>query len=215
MSENDDDDARQAPPEFVDEEKKDDDSMFVSVMSPVDVDVPLSGADEDEDNVDDENPFGAPELRVKTPTTTTAVIESAVEPEEDVFNTTAVTQTTTVPLDDDDTELFGAVEPEPKPASAPVKEVLPETPVTPIQLAAAVPVPVPVPSSPSTPIRPSIPFESQVSTPPTKSILSDTVTSSQPVQKRSTVHDIEITVSDPTKVGDVSVDLLRRSRHTR
>ena len=154
-----------APPEFLDDESKnnDDESMFVSVMSPIDVNVQL----DDED--DDENPFGEAEVKEKE----VAVVEPTP---------VLVVETTPVELEEKEEELFQAETP------PVVKEVV----------------------VPSSPIRS---LESQVST---KSVLSEAVMSSQPTPKRSTVHDIEITVSDPTKVGDVSFGrLFRRATSVR
>ena len=67
------------------------------------------------------------------------------------------------------------------------------------------------------PIRSTPSYESQTSssTSASKSILSQTVTTSKPVRKYSKVHDIEISVSDPAKVGSVSlIFLLSKLNHS-
>jgi len=169
------------PPSFGDDDENTaDDSMFVSAVSPGTVDISLSGADDDDE---EESPFGAPPVRQKTPTNTTNTVQSTVD-------------------DDDDEDPFGT------------KTTSNNTPSSPVP-AQVVPEPQsPTPKkqeshlySPDSP-GPTTTLASQISssTPISKSNSGEAAaTASKPVQKRSSEDTIEITVSDPTKVGDVSL----------
>jgi predicted component of type VI protein secretion system len=193
----------QMPPDFGDDDVKNDDAMFVSAMPPT-VDVSLSGGEDDEE----ENPFGQPTpARKKTSTNTTATVEPMYENKKNVFEEENIQ----VKVDDDDEDLFG----ETKANNAPPLYVPPVTPV-------AIPEPItPKPvmqdlnlfptdlnaaSAPvAQPVRSSNLFESQMSSSTVpKSVTSDLpVSKPSPQHKRPAEHNIEISVSDPTKVGDV------------
>ena len=204
---------RDTPPDLFTDETNNDDSMFVSVMSPASVDISLSAA-EDDDDEEEESPFGPTPVRAAaTTTTTTNTVEVSAENENKLFQQ----EPSTVQLDDDDEDPFGeaatktsapavVAAPPPKVVEAPPK-VVEAPPTTPIkQESELFPVDV-YPTAPPTPIRAAVPFESQLSNRMTtqKSVLSETVTTSQPaVRKRSQGQNIEIHVSDPVKVGDVS-----------
>jgi len=60
-------------------------------------------------------------------------------------------------------------------------------------------------SSTDSNVRSTPAYESQTSTstPVSKSALSSTISTSKPERKYSKIHDIEVTVGDPTKVGTV------------
>jgi hypothetical protein len=173
----------EAPPNFGDDdENTTDNSMFVSAISPGTVDISLSGADDDDD--DDESPFGAAPVRQKTPTNTTNTVESTVD-------------------DDDDEDPFGTKKSSnntPSSSSVPAQVVPePQSPSGKKQESHLY--------SPDSP-RPTTTFDSQISssTPNSKSNSGEaTTTTSKPVQKRSSEDTIEITVSDPAKVGEVSL----------
>ena len=168
-----------APPNFGDD---DENAMYTSALSPEPVDISLSGADDDDE---EESPFGSPPVRQKTPTNTTNTVEANVN------------------NDDDDEDPFG------------MKKASNNAPS--LSVPAQVPIAVPEPQSP-TPKKQesnlyptdlntgssSLDSELSSSTPVSKS---ETVTT-KPVQKRSSDDTIEITVSDPTKVGDVSLIFL-------
>jgi len=167
------------PPSFGDDdENTTDDSMFVSAVSPGTVDISLSGADDDDE---EESPFGAPSVRQKTTTNTTNTVESTV--------------------DDDDDDPFGTKQTSNNTQSSSVPaQVVPEP---------QSPTPKKQEShlySPDSPQPTTTTLDSQISssTPTSKSNAGE-ATTSKPVQKRSSEDTIEITVSDPAKVGDVSL----------
>jgi hypothetical protein len=222
---------RDTPPDLDmdDDFNKTDDSMFTSALSPPTVDVSLSA---EEDN-EDENPFGESKPRKKTPTNTTNTVETSVDNEANLFEQPQ----STININEDDEDLFGLdnnpspavaapqtpiVTPEPQPRT-PLKQESPlfstssnmNSPSTPTKQEkplfstdSSVNSPPPIRSTPS--------YESQTSssTPVSKSILNQTVSTSKPVRKYSKVHDIEISVSDPTKVGSVSlIFLLSKLNH--
>ncbi|CAF2807375.1 unnamed protein product [Rotaria sp. Silwood2] len=206
----DDQEQREQPPDFGHDDDdntnnantKNDDVMFVSAMSPATVDVSLSGGEDD-----DENPFGPSTTREKTLTNTTNTVESYVDNEKTLFQK----DKTTVEVDEDDKDLFEA-------ADTNFNQSVPVSPQVPIVVSESQPSTPPstplkqetsLPSTDSSdnsakPVQSNIPFESQISssTPTSKSVLSEPSTESKPVQKRSREHTIEITVSDPTKVGE-------------
>jgi hypothetical protein len=202
---------RDTPPDLFTDETNNDDSMFVSVMSPTTVDISLSAAEDDDDD-EGESPFGPTPVRAAATTTmTTNTVEVSAESENKLLQQAP----TTVQLDDDDEDPFG--EAAPKTSASPVvaapTKVVEAPPTTPIKQESEL-FPIDVrPTAPASPIRASVPFESQLSNRTTtpKSVLSETVTTSQPpVKKRSQGQNIEIHVSDPVKVGDVSSRYLRR-----
>ncbi len=166
---------RSSPPDFGDDDTKDDDQMFKSATLPVTDDVRLSGDDDDDD---DENPFGEPTVRKKTPSNTRNTIETS--------------SNNSTPL-----SVPPVATPEPQP-SAPVQhdtqQFSSDSAVNTAEINTSV----------TQPVRSTASFESQHST--SKPIVSEATgitTNSKPAQKRSNDHNIEITVSDPTKVGDV------------
>jgi hypothetical protein len=199
-----------APPEFGfdDDNNKNDDSLFVSVLSPTTVDVSLSGGEDEDDN-----PFGqpAPPAREKTPTNTTNTVESSVDNEKNLVQQ----EKSMIDVDEDDEDVFGV---KTDSNNAPVLAAAPQVPVTVPEPPPPTPVKQESPSfsvasntsSPS-PVQSKPTFDKQVSssTPVSKTVLSETVTTSKSVQKRSNINDIEITVSDPSKVGDVSSIIIR------
>jgi hypothetical protein len=166
---------RNSPPDFGDEDSKDDDQMFKSATLPVTDDIPLSGEDDD-----DENPFGEPAVQKKTPTNT-------IEPSTN--NSTPLTVPPVTPI---------AV-PEPQPPT-PVKQ---DTKLFPSDSGINA---TQINTSATEPARSTTSFESQLSA--SKPISSETAgitTNGKSAQKRSDDHNIEITVSDPTKVGEVCI----------
>jgi hypothetical protein len=173
----------QAPPDFGvdDDTTTNDDSMFVSAISPTTVDISLSGADED----DDENPFEAPPTttRIKTPTNTTNTVESSVDDENKIFQQGNLP----VHVDEDDEDLFAAKNTDNNSPS--------------VSVPAQVPIAL---SEPRTPVK----QENQFYPTDLKSGYGETTTASKPVKTRSTENNIEITVSDPTKVGEVSLIII-------
>jgi hypothetical protein len=224
---------RETPPDLgTDDLNETDNSMFTSALSAPTVDVSLSGEEDEEE----ENPFGEPKPRKKTPTNTTNTVESSVDNEKKVFEQAK----STINIDEDDADLFGKDNTDnnaspvvtatqipvagPKPQSpTPEKQKSSlfstssstSTPRTPVNQEEPL---FPTESSVNSPssVRSTPPYESQfsASTSTSKNILSQTITSSKPARKYSKVHDIEITVSDPTKVGDVSLILnLSKSNH--
>ncbi|CAF0998187.1 unnamed protein product [Adineta ricciae] len=200
-----DQDQHETPPDFeVDDSSKADDTLFVSAISPTTVDIPLSGGEDDDD---DENPFGeAPPAREKTATNTTNSVEVPVENERNLPEP----EKSIVDINDDE-DIFGANTPvatattsssTPVPKSELATGPAPSTPVKQESSLFSVDTSS---SSPKTPVVKSTPsFDSQISssTSTTKNVLSGTVTASHTVEKRGKDNDIEITVSDPTKVGD-------------
>ncbi|CAF0782221.1 unnamed protein product [Rotaria sordida] len=204
---NDQEQLEQPPPDFGHDDDdnnttntKNDDSMYVSAMSPATVDISLNGED------DDENPFGEPSTtREKTPTNTTNTVESYVDNEKTLFQPDKAT----LEMDEDDKDLFGSEntssnEP-PIAAAPPSPTVVPERqlstpPSTPLKQETSLYPNV----NTVQPVQSNTKYESQISssTPTPKSVLSESTTESKPVRKRSQEHTIEITVSDPTKVGE-------------
>ncbi|CAF3408984.1 unnamed protein product [Rotaria sp. Silwood1] len=181
---------------------KNDDSMFVSAISPATVDVSLSGGEDD-----DENPFGSSTTREKTPTNTTNTVESYVDNEKNLFQP----DKKTVKVDEEDKDLFG----EENTSYNQQPSDSPSVPIVVPEKQPSTPPPTPIKQETSLystdssvnagqPLQANVPFESQLSssTPTLKSVLSEPSTDSKPVQKRSHENNIEITVSDPTKVGD-------------
>ncbi|CAF0789435.1 unnamed protein product [Rotaria sp. Silwood1] len=181
---------------------KNDDSMFVSAMSPATVDVSLSGGEDD-----DENPFGSSTTREKTPTNTTNTVESYVDNEKNLFQP----DKKTVKVDEEDKDLFG----EENTSYNQQPSDSPSVPIVVPEKQPSTPPPTPIKQETSLystdssvnagqPLQANVPFESQLSssTPTLKSVLSEPSTESKPVQKRSHENNIEITVSDPTKVGE-------------
>lgn len=190
-----DQDRDDGPPNFGsdDENTGNDSSMYVSTISP-DQAGALGGGDDDDE---EENPFGLPPpapSRHKSSTNTTNTVESpTVYPE----------ASSAVKLDDDDDDdVFGVNK---KTNSA-------------APLSISTPVPDPQPSSPikqesalyenlNTSSPQPTTFNSQVSS-STPVSNNETTTESKPVRKRNDDDTIEITVSDPTKVGDVSLIII-------
>ena len=164
---------RSSPPDFADDDTKDDDQMFKSATLPASDDIPLSGDDDD-----DENPFGEPTVRKKTPSTTKNTIETSANNSTPFsVSPVAISQPQPSAPVEYDTQLFSS--------DSAVNTAETNTSVT-------------------QPVRSTTSFESQQST--SKPIVSEATgitTNSKPAQKRSDDHNIEITVSDPTKVGDV------------
>lgn len=195
-----DDDSQRAPPDLVeDETSKNDESMFSSVMSSPTVDVSL-GVDDDEN--DEENPFGE--------TTSTPIVSIPPTREKTLTNTTNTVETTT-PFggDDDDDDPFGVKTEK----SAPVETLSAAAPIeisAPAKIERVAPSPPPTPTPPVTPPikdipAPVPPLPSQISTPLTTSIPVEPVkiVPTAPIAvKRSTERKIEVTVSDPSKVGE-------------
>jgi sorting nexin-1/2 len=137
----------------------------------------------------------------KTPTNTTTTFETSADqekksPEQDKIQLKVD--------DDEDDDIFGVKSAPPLavPVQVPVAIPEPQSPSPKKQESELYPVDTNV-NSPQ-PARSTIPFESQLSssTPKQKSILTESLTTNKPVQKRSDDHNIEITVSDPTKVGE-------------
>ncbi|CAF1293465.1 unnamed protein product [Adineta steineri] len=204
----DDNDQLNAPPDDfgLDDDTKADESLFVSALSPATVDIALSGEEDDED----ENPFGDQPPREKTATNTTNIVESAVDNEKNSDQSEkAMTN-----IDEDDDDIFGV---KTTSTNAPLLTTAPS------QISVTEPTPPSLPPASTstsankentmfdidsdvkspTPVR-SIPsYDSQISssTPISKNVLSGTVTTNQPAQKRADHLDIEITVGDPAKVG--------------
>ncbi|UJR16070.1 hypothetical protein I4U23_002983 [Adineta vaga] len=202
-----DQDQHETPPDFGvdDDNTKVEDSLFVSALSPVAVDVSLSDGENDDD--DDENPFGAaPPAREKTATNTTNIVETSVENEQNLFEP----EKPVVNLDEDD-DIFGVKTPSnnqtsvaaaaPSPVTVTKTESSPPTPMKQESPLFSVDTSV---NSPPPPVRSVPSYDSQISssTPISKSVLSGTVTATHTAAKRGKDNDIEITVSDPAKVGD-------------
>ena len=158
-----DDESQHVPPELTDDEtNKTDESMFSSAISPPTVDVSLDAVDDNDD--DEENPFGE--------TTSTPIISSAQIREKTPTNTTNVIEAMPSSFDDDN-DPFGV---ETSQITTPIKIERPApSPPTPIQTEFS----SPLTTTESIEIKPSAPIQ------------------------RSNERKIEITISDPTKVGEV------------
>ncbi|CAF0894191.1 unnamed protein product [Rotaria sordida] len=167
---------RQSPPDFADEDTKDDDQMFKSAALPVTDDIPLSGEDDDDDN-----PFGEPSVQKIIPTyinelSTNNETPSDVPPV--TPNVVLEPQLSTPVKQDNELSSRGS--------SVSSTETS---------------------TSATQPVQSTASLESQSSTSAqvSKPIASGTTgitTNMKPTQKRSDEHNIEITVSDPTKVGE-------------
>jgi sorting nexin-1/2 len=188
-----------APPDFEADDPKNDDPMFVSAMSPGTVEISLDGGDDDEE----ENPFVTP-TPASIPKTPTSAVPSYVD---DVEKTFFQQDDAKVPVDEDDDDPFGekktSSKPPPSPASSPVPKATPEPqPSTPVKQQSQF-YTGDLNAAPPSPSRPST-YESQSSssTSVSKADSTEKVVTTKPVQKRSSEDVIEITVSDPTKVGD-------------
>ncbi|CAF3083636.1 unnamed protein product [Rotaria sp. Silwood2] len=169
---------RHSPPEFADDDTKDDDQMFKSARLPVTDDIPLSGEDDDDD--DNDNPFGEPSVEKKPPIN---VNESSTN-NETPFNVPSVT-----PIAISEPQLPTPVKQDNQLFSRDSSVSSAETNTSMTQ-----------------PVHPTASIESQSSTSAqvSKPIASGTIgitTNMNPTQ-RSDEHNIEITVSDPTKVGE-------------
>jgi hypothetical protein len=194
-----------APPDFEPDDTKNDDPMFVSAVLPGTVEISLDGGDDDEE----ENPFVTPAL-ASIPKTPTSAVPSYVDDAEKTF---FQQDDSTVPLDEDDDDPFGekktSSKPPPSPASSPVPKATPEPqPSTPVKQQSQF-YTGDLNAAPPSPSRPST-YESQSSssTSVSKADSTEKVVTTKPVQKRSSEDVIEITVSDPTKVGDVSLMII-------
>lgn len=186
-----DQDRGDGPPTFGSDDDNNDNetSMYASAISPGTVDVSLSGADDE----DDENPFGLPppSSRPKTSTNTTNTVESSTLYPAD----SAADKTTN---DDDDDDVFGVNK---QNTTSSTLSVPPQVPIA---------VPNPQPSSPikqEAPVYENLNTSSPQTTTTTynSQTSSSSATANKPsTPKRSPDDTIEITVSDPTKVGDVS-----------
>lgn len=189
-----------APPDFgddIDIKSDNDDSMFVSVASPTTMDVSI--IDEDEDN-----PFGETTTREKTLTNTTNTVESSGDNEK-----TAVQPTKT----DDFVEEEIKDAPEAEKAMG-FSSAFDDSPFIPFVASQALSAPIKV-EPPLQSERSNTPFETQKSSskPVVTNVFTEIKTESKPEKKRSTVYNIEIVVSDPTKVGEVSLYIkIHRSR---
>ncbi|CAF4761518.1 unnamed protein product [Rotaria sp. Silwood1] len=166
----------QTPPDFADDDTKDDDQMFKSATLPVTDDIPLSGEDDDDDS-----PFGEPSVQKKTPT---YVNESSTN-NETPFQVPPVTPTAVI-----EPQISTAVKQDNQLFSRDSSISSTETNTSTTQ-----------------PVHSTASLESQSSTSAqvSKSMASGTTgitTNTKPTQKRSDEHNIEITVSDPTKVGE-------------
>ncbi len=194
-----------APPDFEADDPKNDDPMFVSAMLPGTVEISLDGGDDDEE----ENPFVTP-TPASIPKTPTSAVPSYVDDAEKTF---FQQDDAKVPVDEDDDDPFGekktSSKPPPSPASSPVPKATPEPqPSTPVKQQSQF-YTGDLNAAPPSPSRPST-YESQSSssTSVSKADSTEKVVTTKPVQKRSSEDVIEITVSDPTKVGDVSLMII-------
>ena len=185
------------PPDYnADNDDSKDDEMFTSAISPSTATVPLD--DDDEDDVNDTPaPFGLTSNQSvvsEGPTSSfgSTIYDSHVEKKDN--------------NDSDDEDPFGAKKPSdrssvPTTPSAPVPSNSPTpSPSTPSQL-------YPSTFAPSTPSSPQPSgFDTQVSSssPDYKADYGQTEGESATPRQRINDDDIEITVSDPTKIGDVS-----------
>jgi len=178
----------QPPSEFGvdDDESKENDTMFVSAISPGTVDISLSGDEEDD------NPFGdePPTTRKKTPTNTTNTVESSASDENNLFQANSAS----VKVDDNDDDLFGTNK-----STAPATVSPPSSPKPQDNQSYS----ADLNASSGSSSQPTT-FDSQVSSSTPVSTNEAAASASKPVKKRSDDDEIEIAVSDPTKVGEVN-----------
>ena len=171
---------RDLPPDFDDDDDddtKDEDQMFKSARLPVTDNVPLSEDDDDDDD-DDENPFSEPAVEKKnsakfTEASTNDAAAFTISPVVQELESTTVTK--------QETKSF---------------------PSNPSSNLAEANIPV------AEPVASTVSFESELS--PTGLVskhaaneIADVTANTKLASKQSDQHDIEITVSDPTKVGEV------------
>ncbi|CAF3439485.1 unnamed protein product [Rotaria sp. Silwood1] len=166
----------QTPPDFADDDTKDDDQMFKSATLPVTDDIPLSGEDDDDDS-----PFGEPSVQKKTPTYVNELSTNNETP----FQVPPVTPTAVI-----EPQISTAVKQDNQLFSRDSSISSTETNTSTTQ-----------------PVHSTASLESQSSTSaqvskPMASGTTGITTNTKPTQKRSDEHNIEITVSDPTKVGE-------------
>jgi hypothetical protein len=212
-------------PDNNDDDNQTDDSMFASTLLPATVDISLDGVDDDDDN--NEPTFGAIPITSQVSTSTSQVVQpmkqlSIVDDDDDEnpFGTTSSTDRTafnsasskSIPNDepkrvasvntptisnDNDDELFGNNVKTSKtlPTMLPVQDVKPVLPIT-----------QETNSSSKISTFEASPLTSQLSSAATslpKNILSETLKTIPSAPKRSTQYNIEITIGDPTKIGEV------------
>ena len=167
-------------------------SMYASAISPGTVNVSL------DDDDDDEDPFGertSTSTRQKTLTNTTNTVETTADDENKLFKA----DTSAVKVDEDDDDLFQ-------------KKNTSSSLTIPTQVPIAKPATQAsqlYPTDLNTSSSPSATYDSGFS----KDDSNETSTISKPpIHKRSNEHTIEITVSDPAKVGDVSFFLQKKKK---
>ena len=193
-----------SPPDFKeDDDDKGDGLMFESVMAPPSMEISLT---DDFVTEDDENPFGEPPVRQKTETTTTndvEVVSSQLETEEPVTHnqiypkietdTSAPISFTMNKAPEVPTETSTSI-PDDLSPFATEEEVTPAPPVAKV---------TPIRPAPTPPTTPPLLVSKPVLDYPTSDIhVTSKISTSEGIQTKAAV--IEISVSDPFKVGDVS-----------
>lgn len=162
-----------SPPEFGDDDTKDDDQMFKSASLPVTDDIPLSGDD------DEENPFGDSSVVPKSSTSINQA--SAATNNETPFHVSSVTSIDT-----------SEVKTENKTLTKDSNLNSTETNISATQSHFS-----------TTGLETQTSGSTQVSKPATTGGSSSLVAHMKPAPTKSEEPKIEITVSDPTRVGEV------------
>lgn len=180
------------PPDYnaADDDPKEDEEMFTSAISPSTANVPLD--DDDDDDVNDRTvPFGVSSNKSAGTEGPSSSFGSMRNDQHEL----SVEKKDDDPSDDEDP--FGE-------KKSNVRSSVPTTPIAPVKSASPEPAPYTpsqlYPNVPSSPSPRTSGFDSQPSTPSQDYKADYGATARQ----RSNDNDIEITVSDPTKIGDVS-----------